>query len=203
MSSRSPTAITPGPKSSAPDTPVVRDAPTTPQAVAFPPPQTFDFIPPLHGLILRLLSPQTSGEGATNAQGTGNDESGPGQAQSRPQPTSGVGNDNSTAELLGAVSSSAPVPTSAAAADIAALGSSLSPPLDIKNLPKEVSSIKIRIQKAQAVVENLPDVDRTVTEQELEIRELEDRIMRLKSVISDFGRRANNAISGEPKPSGS
>jgi hypothetical protein len=105
--------------------------------------------------------------------------------------------------LLGAVSSSAPVPTSAAATDIAALGSNLSPPLDIKNLPKEVSSIKIRIQKAQAVVGNLPDVDRTVTEQELEIQELEDRIMRLKSVISDFGRRANNAISGEPKPSGS
>ncbi|KAL3453430.1 RNA polymerase II transcription mediator complex subunit 9-domain-containing protein [Aspergillus insuetus] len=204
MSSRSPTAITPGPKSSAPDTPVVRDAPTTPQAVAFPPPQTFDFIPPLHGLILRLLSPQTNGEGASNAQGAGNEESGPGQAQSQPQPTSGVGNDNSTAELLGAVSSSAPVPASAAAAaDIAALGSNLSPPLDIKNLPKEVSSIKIRIQKAQAVVENLPDVDRTVTEQEMEIQELEDRIMRLKSVISDFGRRANNAMSGETKPSGS
>ncbi|CEL07453.1 hypothetical protein ASPCAL10610 [Aspergillus calidoustus] len=203
MSSRSPTAITPGPKSSAPDTPVVRDAPTTPQAVPFPPPQTFDFIPPLHGLILRLLSPQTSGEGATNAQGAGgNDESGPGQGQSQPQPTSGVGNDSSTAELLGAVSSSAPGPTSAAA-DIAALGSNLSPPLDIKNLPKEVSSIKIRIQKAQAVVENLPDVDRTVTEQEMEIQELEDRILRLKSVISDFGRRANNAIAGKPKPSGS
>ncbi|KAJ0426300.1 RNA polymerase II transcription mediator complex subunit 9-domain-containing protein [Aspergillus carlsbadensis] len=206
MSSRSPTAITPGPKSSAPDTPVVRDAPTTPQVVPFPPPQTFDFIPPLHGLILRLLSPQTNGEGATSGQGAGNDESGPGQGQSQPQPTPGVGNDNSSAELLRAVSSSAPGPTSAAAAaaaDIAALGSNLSPILDIKSLPKEVSSIKIRTQKARAVVEDLPDVDRTVTEQEMEIQELEDRIMRLKSVISDFGRRASSAIAGEPKPPGS
>ncbi|KAL2815531.1 RNA polymerase II transcription mediator complex subunit 9-domain-containing protein [Aspergillus granulosus] len=201
MSSRSPTAITPGPKSSAPDTPAVKDVHTTPQAVPFPPPQTFDFIPPLHGLILRLLSPQTNHEGVTNGQRAG-DESGPGQGQSQPQPASGVGNENNSTGLLGAVSSSAPGPTSATA-DIAALGPNLPPPLDIKNLPTEVSSIKIRIQKAQAVVENLPDVDRTVAEQEREIHELEDRIARLKTVISDFGRRANAAIAEKPKPFGS
>ncbi|KAL3462997.1 RNA polymerase II transcription mediator complex subunit 9-domain-containing protein [Aspergillus heterothallicus] len=202
MSSRSPTAITPGPKSSAPDTPaVVKDAPTTPQAVPFPPPQTFDLIPPLHGLILRLLSPQTNQEGVTNGQGAG-DESGQDQAQSQPQPASGLGNENNAAELLGAVSSSAPGPTSAAA-DMSALGSNMPPPLDIKNLPTEVSSIKIRIQKAQAVVGNLPDVDRTVAEQEREIHELEDKIARLKTVISDFGRRANAAANEKPKASGS
>ncbi|KAL2839075.1 RNA polymerase II transcription mediator complex subunit 9-domain-containing protein [Aspergillus pseudoustus] len=203
MSSRSPTAITPGLKSSAPQTPApIKEAPTRPQAVPFPPPQTFDFTPPLHGLILRLLSPQTNHEGVTNGEGTSNDGSGPGQGQSQPQPSSGVGNENNTAELLGAVPSSAPGPTSAAA-DIAALGSNLPPALDIKSLPTEVSSIKIRIQKAQAVVENLPDVDRTVAEQEREIQELEDRIAKLKSVISDFGRRANTAIAEKSKPSGS
>ncbi|KAL4871017.1 hypothetical protein BDV12DRAFT_165114 [Aspergillus spectabilis] len=188
MASRSPTAATPGPKSSAPDTPVIKDMPTTPQAVSFPPPQTFDFIPPLHGLILRLLSPQTT-------VANGENEGAVGQAQSQQQQsTSAVGNESNNADLLAAVSSSAPCPTSAAA-DIAALGSNMPPPLDIKNLPTEVSSIKIRIQKAQAVVESLPDVHRTVTDQEKEIRQLEDRITKLKSVISDFGRRANSAGS--------
>ncbi|KAL4879659.1 RNA polymerase II transcription mediator complex subunit 9-domain-containing protein [Aspergillus karnatakaensis] len=188
MASRSPTAATPaGPKSSAPDTPLIKDAPATPQTVVFPPPQTFDFIPPLHGLILRLLSPQTNAAGAVNG-----DTEGAGQAQSQQQQsTSAVGNENNNADLLAAVSSSAPNPTSAAV-DIAALSSNMPPPLDIKNLPTEVSSIKIRIQKAQAVVENLPDVHRTVTEQEEEIRQLEARITKLKSVISDFGRRANS-----------
>ncbi|KAL2835014.1 RNA polymerase II transcription mediator complex subunit 9-domain-containing protein [Aspergillus cavernicola] len=200
MASRSPTAVTPGPKASAPDTPMINDTPATPQAVPFPPPQTFDFIPPLHGLILRLLSPQTTVEGP-NGQGSGNDGTGSGQGLSQQQQiTSAVGNDNSNVELLAAVSSSGPGPTSVAA-DIA-LGSSLPPPLDIKNLPTEVSSIKIRIQKAQAVVEGLPDVHRTVAEQDKEIRDLEDRIARLQSVISDFGRRANNASSEEAKESG-
>ncbi|KAI9370157.1 RNA polymerase II transcription mediator complex subunit 9-domain-containing protein [Aspergillus egyptiacus] len=194
MASRSPTAVTPAPKSSAPDTPMIDDIPTTPQVVAFPPPQTFDFIPPLHGLILRLLSPQSSVDGASNGQGAGDAAaagSGPGQSQQQ-QTTSAVGNENSNAGLLAAVSTSGPGPSSAAG-DVTAMGSNL-PPLDIKNLPTEVSSIKIRIQKAQAVVEGLPDVHRTVADQEKEIHELEDRIARLKSVISDFGRRANNTV---------
>ncbi|KAL2860771.1 RNA polymerase II mediator complex middle subunit MED9 [Aspergillus lucknowensis] len=197
MSSRSPTAVTPGPKSSVPDTPVVKDAPTTPQAVPFPPPQTFDFVPPLHGLILRLLSPQTNVEGVTNGQATENDgTSGSAQGQSQQQPASAVGNENGNNDLLGAGPSST-------TAEIAALGSGLPPPLDIKNLPIEVSSIKIRIQKAQAVVDNLPDIHRTVSEQEREIHELEDKVSRLKGVISDFGRRANKTAVGNPQLSGS
>ncbi|KAL4908073.1 hypothetical protein BDW74DRAFT_148541 [Aspergillus multicolor] len=196
MASRSPTAVTPGPKSSAPETPaIISDAPTTPQAVPFPPPQTFDFIPPLHGVILRLLAPNANEAGAANG---GNDGTGPDQNQ---QSTSGVNNGNTNAELLAAVSSSGPGPSTAA--EIAALGSNLLPPLEVKKLPTEVSSIKIRIQKAQAVVEGLPDVDRTVAEQEKEIEDLEDKITRLKSVISDFGRRANKANPEKAKPHGS
>lgn len=193
MASRSPTAVTPGPKSSAPDTPAINDSSTTAQTVPFPPPQTFDFIPPLHGVILRLLSPQANGDGAANG--------GPDQGQhQQQQATSAVGNEPGNPDLLAAVSSSGPGPSSAA--DITALGSNLPPALDVKNLPTEVSSIKIRLQKAQAVVEGLPDVDRTVDEQEKEINDLEDRIARLKSVISDFGTRANGASSGKANGSG-
>ncbi|KAL4810088.1 RNA polymerase II transcription mediator complex subunit 9-domain-containing protein [Aspergillus unguis] len=191
MASRSPTAVTPGPKSSAPDTPAINDLPTTSQAVPFPPPQTFDFIPPLHGVVLRLLSPQSNGEGAANGA---NDGVGPDQNQHQQQQSaSGVGNESGSSELLAGPSNTA---------DIAALGSNLPPALDVKNLPTEVSSIKIRIQKAQAVVEGLPDVDRTVAEQEKEINDLEDKIARLKSVISDFGRRANSAYPEKGKESG-
>ncbi|KAL5000205.1 RNA polymerase II transcription mediator complex subunit 9-domain-containing protein [Aspergillus recurvatus] len=200
MASRSPTAVTPGPKSSAPETPaIINDAPTTPQSVPFPPPQTFDFIPPLHGVILRLLSPPTNPEGAVIGGNGG--AAGPEQNHSQhQQSTSAVGNENSNAELLAAASPSGP--GTSTAAEIVALGSDLLPPLDVKNLPTEVSSIKIRIQKAQAVVEGLPDVDRSVAEQEKEIRDLKDKISRLKSVISDFGRRADNARSAKAKASG-
>ncbi|KAL4818048.1 RNA polymerase II transcription mediator complex subunit 9-domain-containing protein [Aspergillus spinulosporus] len=199
MASRSPTAVTPGPKSSAPATPaIINDAPTTSQAVPFPPPQTFDFIPSLHGVILRLLSTQAAPEGVVNS---GNGGGGPEQNNSQhQQTTSAVGNGNSNAELLAPVSPSAP--GTSTAAEIAVLGSNLLPPLDVKNLPTEVSSIKIRIQKAQAVVEGLPDVDRSVAEQEKEIQDLEDKIARLKSVIFDFGKKADKARSGKANFSG-
>ncbi|PWY92625.1 hypothetical protein BO70DRAFT_15139 [Aspergillus heteromorphus CBS 117.55] len=202
MASRSPTAAmgTPLPKPSAvPETPMIKDAPTTPQAVPFPSPQTFDIIPPLHGLLLRLLSPSNNG----NDVRPGEDPNGatapaaPGQSQSQQQQQQQQSENHSThGGVLLTIPSAGPGPVSAAA-EIAALGSNIPAPLDIKNLPTEVSSIKIRIQKAHAVVENLPDVDRSVAEQEEEIGNLEDRIARLKSVIADFGQRA-----GKPKARG-
>ncbi|RAK99879.1 RNA polymerase II mediator complex middle subunit MED9 [Aspergillus ibericus CBS 121593] len=195
MASRSPTAATPLPKpSAAPETPMVKDAPAAPQAVPFPSPQTFDIVPPLHGLLLRLLSPPTNAAGVSNGVRSADDPNGaaaptsaPGQAQQQPL-SSGTENNNTV--VLATVPPAGPGPV-AASAEIAALGSNAPPPLNIKDLPTEVSSIKIRIQKAHTVVESLPDVDRSVAEQEEEIRELEDRIAKLKSVISDFGKRAS------------
>lgn len=195
MASRSPTAVTPLPKlSSAPETPAPARETTTPQAVPFPPPQTFDIIPPLHGLLLRLLSPSTGASGHPRTAGDVTGATGPsgssatGAASSQPQQQqqqSGGNNNISSASV---------------AAEIAALGSNAPPPLDIKDLPTEASSIKIRIQKAQGVVEGLPDIQRSVTEQDQEIEELEDRIARLQSVISEFGRRAGKASSSrQPK----
>lgn len=210
MASRSPAAVTPLPKlSSAPQTPIVRDttaAPSTvPQLVPFPPPQTFDIIPPLHGLLLRLLAPQPNTEGVSNdtraaedpavaTAPTGATSTAAGQSQSHPQhQQSAAGNQNNDGHGVMPTASSAAPGSASAAAEIAALSSNAPPPLDIKDLPTEASSIKIRIQKAQAVVESLPDVQRSVVEQEREIKELEHRISRLKSVISDFGRRADSA----------
>jgi hypothetical protein len=87
-------------------------------------------------------------------------------------------------------------PTITAAAteesDIPPSASSGPPSLDAKDLLTASSSIKIRIQKARAVVLGLPDISRSVEEQEVEIRELEEKIGRLKAVVRDFGRRAGN-----------
>ncbi|KAF4762428.1 hypothetical protein HAV15_005556 [Penicillium sp. str.  len=162
MASRSPPVGTPLLKSPVPETPF-KDAPTpAPQTVPFPPPQTFEIIPPLHGILSRLLS----SKGASQAQ-----------TQQTPSNIPNGGHNGNAA-------------SSHAVPEVSVLGSSAHPPLDVKNLPTETSSVRIRIQKARTVVEGLPDVHRSVNDQKREIAELEDRVRRLRSVISDFGSRA-------------
>jgi len=65
-------------------------------------------------------------------------------------------------------------------------------PIGPKDLVAEASSIKIRIQKARATTEALPDIDRTIEEQGVEIKEIEEQISKLKSVIGELGRRAGH-----------
>jgi len=180
MTSRSPTAATPLPKSSsAPESP--KDATTSQQPVPFPPPPTFEIIPPLHGILSRLLLHK----GPSNQSGTASGDaigapgaSGDAQSHNQQAPSSGVGGGNND---LGASQSAAEVPI---------LNPKAHGHLDIKDLPTETSSVKVRIQKARDIVEGLPDVHRSVEEQQKEIDELEDRVARLRSVISDFGSRA-------------
>lgn len=181
MASRSPTAATPLPKSSvAPESPS-KDATASPQTVPFPSPQTFEVIPPLHGILLRLLSPKSASnvppgasEGAPGAPGATTE--GHQQDQQASSNLTGNGNNGSSA--------------SQAVPEVPPLDPNAHPPLDVKDLPTETSAVKIRIQKARAVVEGLPDIHRSVDEQEQEIAELEDRVARLRSVIADFGSRA-------------
>lgn len=203
MSSRSPTAVTPLPRtSSVPQTPFKESTTAPDQPVPFPPPQTFDILPPLHSLLLRLLAPQTNTEGPSDSVRVGDDATGqvppsgpssaaPGQSQNQQQQQSlgGDQGNNTSNEPQTGPPSAAPGPASVAAG-IVALGPNAPAPLDVKDLPTEASSIKIRIQKAQTVVEGLPDINRSVEEQEDEIAELETRIAKLKSAISEFGKRA-------------
>ncbi|KAJ5608938.1 hypothetical protein N7528_009505 [Penicillium herquei] len=179
MASRSPTAATPLPKSSvAPESPS-KDASASPQTVPFPSPQTFEIIPPLHGTLLRLLSHQGASNGvagageASGAPGTSNE--GHQQDQQASSNLASIGtNGGSTSQAVPGVP----------------LDPNAHPPLDVKDLPTETSSVKIRIQKARAVVEGLPDIDRSVEEQEAEIAELQDQVSRLEFVISDLKRLA-------------
>ncbi|KAI9822421.1 MAG: hypothetical protein M1827_000140 [Pycnora praestabilis] len=59
-------------------------------------------------------------------------------------------------------------------------------PLEPQHLATEASAIKIRIQKAKAAVEALADIDRTIAEQDEEIKELEQRISSQKEVLKDL-----------------
>ncbi|KAJ5384399.1 Mediator complex subunit Med9 [Penicillium concentricum] len=177
MASRSPPVDTPLLKSPVPETPF-KDAPTPPQTVPFPSPQTFEIIPSLHGILSRLLS-KGQQPGSSDAPGDTTGDPGASQAQVQQAPTS-IPNDGHN----GNNSSSHAVP------GVSVLGSGARPPLDVKTLPTETSSVRIRIQKARTVVEGLPDVHRSVDDQQREIAELEDRVRRLRSVISDFGNRA-------------
>lgn len=58
--------------------------------------------------------------------------------------------------------------------------------LEIGSLATEAAAIKIRIQKARTAVAALPDVDRTVEEQNVEILELESRVRELRDVMKDM-----------------
>lgn len=56
-------------------------------------------------------------------------------------------------------------------------------PLEIQQLASEVSSIRSRIRRARAVVEALPDVERDVEEQLLEMDWLRRRIAEQREVL--------------------
>lgn len=60
-------------------------------------------------------------------------------------------------------------------------------PLEPKDVPTQALPIKARIRKALRELEKLPDMDRTVQEQQEEIEELEIRIRKQKQVLRGLG----------------
>ena len=72
---------------------------------------------------------------------------------------------------------------SANPSDIGALYSELQP-LEPKDLPTEVLEIKRKIRRALKELEKLPDMERSVDEQNDEIQALEGRIVRQEEMVS-------------------
>jgi hypothetical protein len=60
--------------------------------------------------------------------------------------------------------------------------------LDIQELAAAAGPIKIRIQKARAAVKELPDMDRSIAEQEEEIAELKNRIAKMRDMLKGLGK---------------
>ncbi|KAG4418497.1 hypothetical protein IFR04_008391 [Cadophora malorum] len=56
-------------------------------------------------------------------------------------------------------------------------------PLNIKDIPTATDGIKHKLQKARVLVKELPDMERSVEEQEEEMAELEEKIRKQRDVL--------------------
>ncbi len=68
-------------------------------------------------------------------------------------------------------------------------------PLSPKDLATAASAVKIKIQKARMAVRGLPDVERTIEEQELEISELENEVKRVNKLLVGMKEAARRALA--------
>lgn len=59
-------------------------------------------------------------------------------------------------------------------------------PLNIKDIYAATDGIKHKFQKARASVKNMPDIHRTIEEQEEEIREYEEKIRQQKEMLNSL-----------------
>lgn len=87
-----------------------------------------------------------------------------------------------------AVSAQGPAPTSTPGQPVDDEG-----PLELKNLPGEAQKLRNKIQRAQRAVMALPDIDRTIEDQEDEIQYLEARITELRSALQRLGQPSTPA----------
>lgn len=55
--------------------------------------------------------------------------------------------------------------------------------LDPKDVAHESSQIRLKLERARVMVAELPDVDKSLDEQKKEIKELEEKIERQKSIM--------------------
>jgi hypothetical protein len=67
-------------------------------------------------------------------------------------------------------------------------------PLTIKDIPAATDGLKHRLQKARVAVKELPDLNRSLKEQEEEIRELEDKITRQREVLKSLSIGRNGDV---------
>ncbi|KAK3321557.1 RNA polymerase II transcription mediator complex subunit 9-domain-containing protein [Apodospora peruviana] len=75
-----------------------------------------------------------------------------------------------TTPAPGAVTGTTPLPSGPSVP-----GNTTGGALSVKELPAATDNLKHKLQRARAAVKTLPDVGRSIAQQEIEIRELEDR----------------------------
>ncbi|KAF3906467.1 hypothetical protein ABW20_dc0106145 [Dactylellina cionopaga] len=56
-------------------------------------------------------------------------------------------------------------------------------PLEPKDVDAEASRIRIKIQKARAILNDMPDITRSIEQQEEEVKALEEKIRRQREVL--------------------
>ena len=70
------------------------------------------------------------------------------------------------------------------------------PLIDTKDLPGQLYPVKQKLVKARAAVESLPDIERTVEEQEVEMRRLEGMVRALRGRLGMLGKIARGGEEG-------
>ncbi|KAL1602703.1 hypothetical protein SLS60_006124 [Paraconiothyrium brasiliense] len=66
-------------------------------------------------------------------------------------------------------------------------------PLDIQQVSTAATEVKLKLQKARKAVMALPDIDRSIEDQQDEIEFLEARIAKLKSALQELGKPSHEA----------
>ncbi|KAF2459292.1 hypothetical protein BDY21DRAFT_370092 [Lineolata rhizophorae] len=160
-----------------------------------PPPSTFDVLPPLHSLLSRLLFPPPGAEPAADTKAPPAPS-----AANKTSPLTGAGAGATAASSAAATATSTATATAtataAAAASAIAQGGSAGArgeleggALEIQQLGTAAAAVRLRLARARAAVRGLPDVERSVGEQEEERRDLEGRIGRLVGVLEGLRER--------------
>jgi septal ring factor EnvC (AmiA/AmiB activator) len=74
-------------------------------------------------------------------------------------------------------------------------------PLTIKDIPAATDQLKHKLQRARAQAKELPDIERSIAEQQEEIRQLEERIAKQRDVLETLRQAGAAASSGGQKKS--
>lgn len=75
-------------------------------------------------------------------------------------------------------------------------------PLDIQQISTAATEVKLKLQKARKVVMALPDIDRSIEDQQDEIDFLEARISKLKAALQDLAKPSHEAGDGDQSMTG-
>ncbi|KEF62675.1 uncharacterized protein A1O9_00648 [Exophiala aquamarina CBS 119918] len=182
--------------------------PTThPDIPPFPSPSTFSILPDVYLLIARLnilQSQQAPGSQQTQSQTQTQSQSQVqthqpssssttviGASQSQPRQTTFSATSNLTGGTHTQQLPPPPLPSTQTATNTAPLTSrhiqTTGPAIDAKELPAHIYPIKQKLVKARSAVSTLPDLDRTVDEQEAEIRLLLRDVALLKARLAKLG----------------
>ncbi|KAI9881960.1 MAG: hypothetical protein M1823_006327 [Watsoniomyces obsoletus] len=70
-------------------------------------------------------------------------------------------------------------------------------PLEPQQLPLEATALKSKLQKARAAVEKLPDMDRTIEQQQREMDEMEEMIRQQRQMLELLASKARAASQSQ------
>ncbi|ETS83661.1 hypothetical protein PFICI_05537 [Pestalotiopsis fici W106-1] len=163
--------------------------PTTP--LALPPglsPDQLDIMTELSSLLARLRAPVTlpgtSTTGQTPAAPTPSQQPSGSQSQSQSQPLPPPPPSSSSAAA--AAAAAAATQSQGSSSNSTAVGD-----ISLRDFPASTDHLRLKLQEAKAVVLALPDMDKSVAQQEAEIRQLEDRIRRQHEQLAALREKGN------------